>query len=141
MSQPRRRSRQLALMLLFSKGFDESQDLNTVARTIFNDDHRDELGDFGWSLVNGISAHLTQIDEKIALALQNWKLSRLSLTDKCVLRLGVYEVIWGVDVPPRVAIDESVELAKVFGTEDSPSFVNGILDKIAKDAHPSLVDK
>ncbi len=86
--------------------------------------------------VQGIYNNLSQIDEKISMCLENWHLERLSSVDRCVLRLGTYELLFEQDVPIEVTLDEAVELAKKYGTENSGRFVNGVLDKIAKSFAP-----
>ncbi|MFN3284449.1 MAG: transcription antitermination factor NusB [Pseudothermotoga sp.] len=86
--------------------------------------------------VRGIYNNLSQIDEKISMCLENWHLERLSSVDRCVLRLGTYELLFEQDVPIEVTLDEAVELAKKYGTENSGRFVNGVLDKIAKSFAP-----
>ena len=76
-------------------------------------------------------SHLTEIDEKINNITDGWKTSRMGKVDLAIIRLAVYEILFDEDVPTSVAINEAVELAKQFGTDDSPSFVNGVLAKIA----------
>ncbi|MBI2645667.1 MAG: transcription antitermination factor NusB [Deltaproteobacteria bacterium] len=72
------------------------------------------------------------LDYTIEEASQNWKVSRMSLVDRNILRLACYELLYCKDVPMEVVFDEAIEIAKRYGTEDSPSFVNGILDKVRK---------
>ncbi len=76
-----------------------------------------------------ILKHLPEIDEKLNEKAQGWKTSRMGKVDLCLLRLAVYEIQYEEDMPERVAINEAVELAKQFGTDDSPSFINGVLAK------------
>lgn len=78
-------------------------------------------------LVEGVVEHRARIDELITRCARGWVLSRMPPIDRAVLRLGLYELLWADDVPPAVAIDEAVELAKTLSTEDSPRFVNGVL--------------
>lgn len=86
--------------------------------------------------VRGIYNNLSEIDGKISVCLENWHIERLSSVDRCVLRLGTYELLYEQDVPIEVTLDEAVELAKKYGTENSGKFVNGVLDKIAKSFAP-----
>jgi N utilization substance protein B len=74
--------------------------------------------------------HAAEIDERIAEYAEHWKLDRMAVVDRNVLRLAVTELLYFLDVPPRVAIDEAIEIAKRFSTERSGSFVNGILDRV-----------
>lgn len=81
-------------------------------------------------LVRGAIARQEEIDERISRVLRHWKLSRTATVDRCVLRMAVFELLESKDVPPKVAIDEAIELAKKFSTEQSGAFVNGILDGV-----------
>jgi N utilization substance protein B len=80
----------------------------------------------------GTWANLTSCDELIAGAAMKWKLSRLSMVDKSILRLAVYQLKFCADIPPKVAINEAIEIAKTFGSDKSPAFVNGVLDGVLK---------
>lgn len=84
------------------------------------------------SLANGVSAERDALDRLLQSATENWRLDRLAVIDRNILRLGVYE-LRGNRVPPRVAIDEALWLAHRFGTPQSPAFVNGVLDRVARD--------
>jgi N utilization substance protein B len=83
--------------------------------------------------VRGVYATLSSIDERITKASTNWRLERMARVDRNVLRLGAWELSQRLDVPRAVALDEAVEIAKRFGTEESGAFVNGVLDRIADD--------
>ena len=80
----------------------------------------------------GAWANLPACDELITAAAIKWKLSRLSQVDKSILRLSVYQLKFCPDIPPKVTINEAIELAKIFGTDKSPSFVNGVLDGVLR---------
>ena len=82
-------------------------------------------------LVRGAMLELAQVDEQIRKASQNWRLERMTRIDRNVLRLGAFELLFKKDIPRAVILDEAVELAKRFGTEESGAFVNGVLDRIA----------
>lgn len=83
-------------------------------------------------LTLGIDANLECIDDKITEYATNWQLKRMAVIDRNILRLGVYELLYATDIPPKVSINEAVELAKKYGDLESSKFVNGILDKIHK---------
>jgi len=85
------------------------------------------------SLFNGILDRRDDLDRMIGDRTVGWRFERLSLIDRNILRIGTYEILYAADVPPEVAIDEAVELAKRYGTDPAPSFINGILDRIWKD--------
>jgi N utilization substance protein B len=82
------------------------------------------------ALVKGCFEHLSEIDEKIQLCSTNWRIDRMPMTDRCVLRMASFELMQR-NTPPKVIMNEAIELAKKYGTKDSASFVNGILDKMA----------
>ncbi len=84
-------------------------------------------------IVRGVSENLGAIDGRVVAASQNWRLERMSRVDRNLLRLGTWELMFRTDVPRAVIIDEAVELAKSFGTDESSGFVNGVLDRIAND--------
>lgn len=84
-------------------------------------------------IVKGVEDDLARVDETIRKASQNWRVERMARVDRNVLRLGAWELLHATDVPRAVILDEAVELAKRFGSEDSSSFVNGVLDRIAED--------
>ncbi|MFN4196431.1 MAG: transcription antitermination factor NusB [Caldimicrobium sp.] len=87
---------------------------------------------FAEELLQGISQYKDFLDELIQKYTQNWTLNRLNLTDKNILRIALYEFFFRPEIPPVVSINEAIELAKLYGTDESPAFINGILDKIYK---------
>ena len=86
--------------------------------------------EFANLLVTGTLENLTQIDTTIESALIKWELRRLHLVDLSILRASIYEMLYLIDIPPIVSINEAIELAKKFGTDDSPRFINGVLDQV-----------
>ena len=84
-------------------------------------------------LVRGVASHSRSIDELIGRCSLNWKLSRMGRVDRNILRLAAYELAFEPDVPSKATLNEAIEMAKRYGTEDSGKFVNGILDRIAQD--------
>lgn len=89
--------------------------------------------DFMESLVLGVLKHLPELDQTIVKYAKNWNLRRMATVDRNILRLAVYEIKHRNDIPPVVSINEAVDIAKKYSTEDSGKFVNGILDKIRSD--------
>jgi N utilization substance protein B len=87
------------------------------------------LVEFAERLLAGVRHHLDQVDQHLEETAKNWKLSRMAATDRNVLRLGAYEILFS-DTPDRVAINEAIELAKRYGTNNSSQFVNGVLDRL-----------
>ncbi|HCI45307.1 MAG TPA: transcription antitermination factor NusB [Candidatus Omnitrophica bacterium] len=92
----------------------------------------DNVREFTQRLVDGVAANLAAIDAKISHYAANWQIKRMAVIDRNILRLGVYELLHTSDIPPKVTINEAVELAKKYGDLESGKFVNGILDKIHK---------
>ncbi len=88
--------------------------------------------EFATKIFHGTVAHIAKIDEMIQLQADNWRLSRMAVVDRNIIRLSVYEFLHEDDTPKLVIIDEAIEIAKKFGTEKSSQFINGILDGILK---------
>jgi N utilization substance protein B len=84
-------------------------------------------------LIKQLESNLEEVDKAIATHLKNWSPERLARLDRVILRLGVAELLYLDDIPPKVTINEYVELARLFGTEESPRFVNGVLDAVHRD--------
>jgi transcription antitermination protein NusB len=85
---------------------------------------------YALTLLKGISSSLEEVDAEIIKAASHWRLPRIAATDRNLLRIAVYEIIYCDNVPPQVAINEVVEIAKKFAGEDSPKFINGVLDAV-----------
>ncbi|MEI7998621.1 MAG: transcription antitermination factor NusB [Candidatus Omnitrophota bacterium] len=92
----------------------------------------EEISSYAKTIVEGVLKNLKIIDEKISQYATNWQLKRMAVIDRNVMRIGLYELQYASDIPPKVAINEAVELAKKYGDLESSKFVNGILDKIHK---------
>ncbi len=127
----RSRAREVALQLLFQHDHraevDPERDRQFLQRRL-----RDaELEAFAERLYAGTLTHRTEIDGRLAAVAENWSVERMAAVDRNILRLGAYELLFTPETPPKVVIDESIELAKRFGSAESPAFVNGILDKLA----------
>jgi transcription antitermination protein NusB len=87
---------------------------------------------FAESLVSGVLKHLTHIDQALAQALENYDFARLAAVDRNILRVAAFELMFADDIPPGVAIDEAIEIAKAFGGSDSGRFVHGVLDQVRR---------
>jgi N utilization substance protein B len=88
------------------------------------------IRDYTEALVNGVEAKRDRIDEIISMRAKDWDLDRMPVVDRNILRVGVFELLWGEELPEEVAISESVELAKTLSTEDSATYINGVLAAI-----------
>lgn len=93
-------------------------------------DESKELRDFSAELFEGVVGQMSQIDEKISKYAANWQLERMAFVDRNIMRLGCYELLFRQDIPPKVAINEAVELAKKYSGLESGKFVNAILDQV-----------
>jgi len=91
--------------------------------------------DFVWQLVNGVVSKLSDLDKIIEKAAPEWPIEQITIVDRNVLRIGLYELLYGnkEEVPPKVAINEAIELAKTFGGESSGKFINGVLGTVYKE--------
>jgi N utilization substance protein B len=127
----RSKARKRALDVLYEADVRDVEALGTLATRISLADP--PVHDYTVELVEGVQANRARIDEILAEYAEGWTVARMPDVDRAVLRLGVYELLWRADVPPAVAIDEAVELAKSLSTEESPKFVNGVLGRILRD--------
>lgn len=129
----RTKSRECALQILYN--IDICGDPAKKIMQIYWENHPEFLpfSDFANILVEGVFSKRAEIDEIIKSYAQNWKLERMAVVDRNVLRLSAFELLYLEEIPPKVSINEAVNLAKKFSTEDSGKFVNGILDRINKE--------
>ena len=127
-------ARECALKILYQR--DITQRTMPVAAEKFWENSEEpvtpNVQEFADFLISGIDKNLDTIDKKISEYATNWQLKRMAIIDRNILRLGVFELHYANDIPPKVTINEAVELAKKYGDLDSSKFVNGILDKIHK---------
>lgn len=135
---PRQRSRQAALQTLYARDFAGPERVGgeisieeLFERVAQNFDLPVGARTFALKLASGTVSELAEIDELLTSNATNWKISRMAAVDRNVLRLGVYELT-RTDTPVSVILDEAIQLARRFGSESSPSFVNGVLDAVAK---------
>ena len=126
----RSRAREVALQLLFQRDHNPGIGRPSVVRFAHDRLNNPQLEPFCLGLYDGVMAHLDEIDRRLGAAAENWRLPRMAAVDRNVLRLGAYELLFVADTPPGVTIDEAIELARRYGSADSPSFVNGVLDRL-----------
>jgi N utilization substance protein B len=126
----RRRARQAALQALFEIDVAARETEAVLERTGQSVGLTGAAREFFAALVRGTLQRLSEIDILIQEAAPAWPLAQMAPVDKAIMRLAVYELCYGHDAPPKVVINEAVELAKVFGSESSPRFVNGVLGTI-----------
>lgn len=130
----RREMREQIFKLLFRVEFNQREEMPEQEQFFFEDEENtaalkdcDQIRD----KVNRIVEKLDEIDEKLNMTAEGWQTKRMGKVDLTILRLAVYEIKYDEDIPTRVAINEAVELAKKFGQDSSPAFVNGVLAKFA----------
>lgn len=150
MSNNRRVGREYALKMLFALNLSKDQAEPDQFISSFLDNFRfadDALGEpleaidvplttssrlFAESIINGVVEFRAVIDKNISEIAKNWSLGRMTPVDLSILRIATYELLYRPEIPAPVVIDEAIEIAKRYGTKESPSFINGLLDKIAK---------
>lgn len=101
------------------------------------DNRQPPVSEYTMELVEGYAQHIARIDELLSTYTVDWPLDRMPVVDRSILRLGAYELLWVEETPDAVVIDECVQLAREFSTDDSPSFVNGLLGRL-KELGPQL---
>jgi N utilization substance protein B len=129
----RHRAREAALQILYGMDVSGEDAERAIKRYWATLGAGEEPSDFANSLVRGCTAQREAIDDIIARTSQHWRVERMAKVDRNILRLGTYELKSVPDVPRNVTLDEAVELAKRYGDAESPAFVNGVLDHIARD--------
>ena len=129
----RRELREHIFLMLFRKDFYEANELKEQIELYIADLKEPTVEEYAYltGRVNAVMDKLGEIDQALSEAASGWKLNRMGKVDLTILRLAVFEMRYDDDIPVKVAINEAVELAKIFGGDDSPSFVNGILAKLA----------
>ncbi len=145
MSSRRHKAREVALQMLFQKDLNPDVAPDLIREQIQEALKDEQLCRFAWSLFAGVTESRSVIDEKIEAVAANWTVGRMPTTDRNAIRLGAFELLY-TDTPPRVAIDEALELAKSFGSANSSAFVNGVLDRLIprekrqRDASPEVTE-
>ena len=132
----RTRARELAMQALYQLDVQGEDLLGRLDEFFIENEPNDVVRKLAADWTKGAWGNLTQCDELIVASTIRWQLSRLSPVDKSILRLAVYQLKFCPDIPPRVVINEAIELAKKFSTDKSPSFVNGVLDAVLKKVVP-----
>lgn len=127
----RTQARELALQLLYQVDLLKGK-LTKEEREAFLAEHAEghEVREYARELVDGVLRHQPAIDAAIDEVAKNWDLGRMAVIDRNILRMGIFELLHRPDIPPKVAINEAVDLAKKYSTKNSSAFVNGILDKV-----------
>ena len=133
----RSRGREVALQLLFQREHNAMMDRTALEQFVRERLREEPIRKFCLFLFDGVVEHLTDIDTKISAAAENWRIARMPTVDRNILRLGAFELLFMQDTPAAVAFDEAIELARRYGTDDSSAFVNGVLDRLRREANPT----
>lgn len=129
----RRKAREHALQILFQLDIRKEKPSVAVLKRFWSEyEPDDEVKAFAEEIVKGSFKHSTKINELITKCAKNWSLDRMAVVDRNVLRIAVYEILYRMDIPTSVTINEAIEIAKRYGTDESGAFVNGILDRVAR---------
>jgi N utilization substance protein B len=129
----RRQAREWGIQLLFQLDLNPGE-IDTVFARFWTDKTVDPvMRDFTEQLVRGVRTNLAQIDATIERYAENWHIDRMAAVDRNVMRMALYEMLFCKDIPPVVSINEAVDIAKYFSSNESGRFVNGILDRVRKD--------
>ncbi len=126
----RRKSRELAMQALFYIDMNQDDSNELLQRFCVNFNPSKKARPFFLKLVSGVIQAKSEIDSIIVSFSDNWKISRMSCVDRNIIRIAVYELFYCQDIPPKVSINEAIDVGKKFGTEVSGAFINGILDGI-----------
>jgi N utilization substance protein B len=129
----RTKAREYALQILYAVDITKKDPQDCIEGFwVDSEETSGEVKSFAGSIVAGVCENLKKIDSLISKHATNWQLDRMAVIDKNVMRLATYELLFAEDIPPKVSINEAIDLAKKFGGNDSGKFVNGVLDKINK---------
>ncbi len=126
----RTRARELALQFLYQLDLRGGDFLAEAKAFLHGQESDKSTRDFALHLVRGTAEHLDSINDLIAEVAQNWDIDRMAVIDRNVLRMATFELLFCKDIPPKVSINEAIELGKRYSTQNSGGFINGVLDKI-----------
>ena len=135
-------ARECALQILYQLEINK-EEMSSVLADFWNETGAEidkSVREFAESLVAGTRENIAKLDEVITKSADNWQISRMAVVDRNIIRLATYEMLFVEDIPPKVSINEAIELAKKYGDTESNKFVNGVLDKIKK-TEASVVHK
>jgi transcription antitermination factor NusB len=132
----RTRSRELALQFLYQLDLRGADLLDEAKVFLRNEEPEKATREFALFLVRGTVEHQGEIDREIREVAQNWDIERMAVIDRNVLRMAAFELLWCQDIPPKVSINEAIELGKRYSTQNSGGFINGVLDKIKDRRQP-----
>jgi N utilization substance protein B len=127
----RRRARSIALQGLYELDFTQHSPEYALGCRLRNSPLPEAATTFAFHLVEGVLDHIPELDQVMAELAPEWPVDQIAVVDRNILRIAIFELLFDTDIPPKVAINEAVELAKMFGSDSSPRFVNGVLGSLA----------
>jgi len=139
-SIPRRKSREFALQVLYQLNISKQDPFAALTQFREHFLSNGEAGAFQKRLVLGVLEHCSELDRLIERYSENWRLDRINLIERNILRMAIFELLFCEEIPPKVTINEAIDLGKRYGSEDSGSFINGILDKIQHEVVRKPID-
>ena len=138
----RRKAREFALQVLYQHDLNKENALEDLLNDFLSDKEvPGDIREFCHRLVKGTLSTLDEMDQQIRSCTENWSLERISVVDRNILRIAIYELFYIENIPVRVTLNEAIEIAKRFGQEDSASFINGVLDRVVRENKDRLIDK
>jgi N utilization substance protein B len=126
----RRKSREFALQVLYQLEITKQDALQAIDQSIDNFSPAEKADEFAKRIVMGVREHRQELDRLIEERSENWRLDRMTTIDRNILRIALFELLYCSEIPPKVTINEAIDLGKRYGSEESGSFINGILDRI-----------
>jgi transcription antitermination protein NusB len=135
---PRRLARELAFRACYQADVTGEPMERCLTEILEEVEPADGARRFAASLIESLAAHAAEVDEAVSRVARNWPIGRMAATDRSVIRVAAAELLYHADTPTRVALDEAIEIAKKYGMDTSGAFVNGVLDRIAHEARPSV---
>ena len=130
----RRRAREIALQVLYQLDITKQEGPKAITQWEANFSSSEGTDEFAKRIVLGVVDHAPEIDQLIERFSENWRLNRMTLVDRNILRMAIFELLYCSEIPPKVTLNEAIDLGKKYGSEDSGSFINGILDRIQNEA-------
>jgi N utilization substance protein B len=129
----RRKSREFALQTLYQWNVTQRDVRQILDQLRVHFSPKEEGDEFAERIVLGVLEHCSQLDQVIEASSEHWRLDRMSLIDRNILRIATFELLYCSETPPKVVLNEAIDLGKRFGSDDSGSFINGILDRVQRD--------
>jgi N utilization substance protein B len=127
----RRKGRELALQALYQMEMTGDPSPKALESFLSHFEGNARAKEFAHRLISGVAAHKEEIDRIVGRAAEHWKLTRMAKVDLTILRMATYELLFCPDIPMNVSMDEAIEIGKRYGSGESPTFINGVLDQVA----------